>query len=129
MGLRRPRRSLISTPGPQLDRPTPRLDREAKRRLTVIRHVDQVTGSVAMTWRYVGISWQAYSVWSRRYQAESTEGLHTRSKRPKTSPNATHIEMLRSRSVLLQRRCWAGSFKAPDCWASTLVDDDPALPA
>ncbi|MFI6505925.1 helix-turn-helix domain-containing protein [Nonomuraea typhae] len=68
----------------------PPLDREAKRRLAVIRHVEEVSGNVAMTCRYFGISRQAYYIWYRRYQAE---GLRTRSKRPKTSPNATHVEV------------------------------------
>ena len=68
---------------------TPPLDREAKRRLAVIRHVEEVTGNVVMSCRYFGISRQAYYAWYRRYQAEGVEGLRARSKAPKTSPNAT----------------------------------------
>ncbi|WP_412517448.1 IS481 family transposase [Actinomadura madurae] len=78
----------------QSDRPNPPLDREAKRRLAVIRHVEEVTGNVAMTCRYFGISRQAYYIWYRRYQAEGVEDLRTRSKRPHTSPNATHVEVV-----------------------------------
>ncbi|GAA2638908.1 hypothetical protein SMC26_40660 [Actinomadura fulvescens] len=54
----------MSTPSTQLqlDRPNPPLDREAKRRLAVIRHVEEVTGNVAMTCRYFGISRQAYYI-------------------------------------------------------------------
>ncbi len=74
--------------------PKPPLDREAKRRLAVIRHVEEVSGNVALTCRYYGISRQAYYIWYRRYQAEGIEGLRTRSKRPKTSPNATHAEVV-----------------------------------
>ncbi|GGQ11845.1 IS481 family transposase [Streptomyces griseomycini] len=73
---------------------TPPLDREAKRRLAVIRHVEEVTGNVAMSCRYFGISRQAYYTWYRRYQTEGIEGLLTRSKAPKTSPNATHAEVV-----------------------------------
>lgn len=73
---------------------TPPLDREAKRRLAVIRHVEEVTGNVAMSCRYFGISRQAYYIWYRRYQAEGIEGLRTRSKAPKHSPNATHVEVV-----------------------------------
>jgi transposase-like protein len=73
---------------------TPPLDREAKRRLAVIRHVEEVSGNVAMSCRYFGISRQAYYTWYRRYQAEGVEGLRTRSKAPKTSPNATHVEVV-----------------------------------
>jgi transposase len=72
--------------------PNPPLDREAKRRLAVIRHVEEVSGNVAMTCRHFGISRQAYYIWYRRYQAEGLQGLRTRSKAPKTHPNATHVE-------------------------------------
>nr|WP_228033866.1 leucine zipper domain-containing protein [Streptomyces spongiae] len=71
------------------------LDREAKRRLAVIRHVEEVTGNVAMSCRSFGISRQAYYIWYRRCQAEGIEGLRTRSKAPKHSPNATHVEVVR----------------------------------
>ncbi|MER5447024.1 hypothetical protein ABT052_40985 [Streptomyces sp. NPDC002766] len=35
-------------------------DGEAKRRLAVIRHVEEVSGNVAMSCRHFGISRQAY---------------------------------------------------------------------
>jgi transposase len=54
----------------------------------------EVTGNVAMTCRYYGISRQAYYIWYRRYLAEGIGGLRTRSKRPKSSPNATHVEVV-----------------------------------
>jgi hypothetical protein len=38
---------------------TPPLDHQAKRRLAVIRHVQEVTANVAMPCRYFGISRQA----------------------------------------------------------------------
>ncbi|WP_253267579.1 helix-turn-helix domain-containing protein, partial [Streptomyces sp. NL15-2K] len=38
--------------------------------------------------------WQAYYTWYRRYQAEGADGLRTRSKAPKHSPNATHVEVV-----------------------------------
>ena len=34
----------------------PLLDRQVRRRLAVLRHVEEVTGNVAMTCRYFGIS-------------------------------------------------------------------------
>jgi transposase InsO family protein len=77
-----------------MSEPTPPLDREARRRLAIIRHVEEVSGNVAMTCRYYGISRQAYYVWYRRYQADGIDGLRTRSKRPKTSPNATHVDVV-----------------------------------
>ncbi len=83
----------------QDSKPNPPLDREAKRRLAVIRHVEEVTGNVAQSCRYFGISRQAYYIWYRRYQAEGVEGLRTRSKAPKTSPNATHVEVVGRSSI------------------------------
>jgi len=40
-------------------KPNPPLDREAKRRLAVIRHVEEAAGNVAMPCRYFGITRQA----------------------------------------------------------------------
>jgi transposase InsO family protein len=72
----------------------PQLDRQARHRLAVLRHVEEVTGNVAMTCRYFGISRQAYYTWLRRYVAEGTDGLRDRSKRPRSSPNATRAEVI-----------------------------------
>jgi transposase-like protein len=45
------------------------LNKNAARRLAIIRHAREVTGNVAMTCRYYGISRQVYYRWLRRYQA------------------------------------------------------------
>ncbi|MFF2432517.1 helix-turn-helix domain-containing protein [Streptomyces mirabilis] len=68
---------------------TPPLDREAKRRLAVIRHVEEVSGNVAMSCRYFGISRQAYYTWYRRYRAEGVEGLRTRRNGPRRQPRSS----------------------------------------
>lgn len=65
------------------------LDRIAARRLAIIRHVEEVTGNVAATCRYYGISRQLFYLWLRRYEEHGVEGLKPRSRRPHTSPNAT----------------------------------------
>lgn len=70
------------------------LDRQVRRRLAVLRHVEEVTGNVAMTCRYFGISRQTYYGWLRRYETEGVDGLRDRSKRPRTSPNATRAEVV-----------------------------------
>jgi transposase-like protein len=70
------------------------LPREVRRRLAIIRHVEEVTGNVALTCRYYGISRQCYYSWYRRYQAHGLEGLRDRSKRPLVSPRATHVEVV-----------------------------------
>ena len=46
----------------------PQLPREVRRRLAIIHHAEEVTGNVAMTCRYYGISRQVYYRWLRRYQ-------------------------------------------------------------
>ena len=45
------------------------LDRRAAHRLAVIRHAQEVSGNVAKTCRYYGISRQVYYKWLRRYEA------------------------------------------------------------
>ena len=42
------------------------LERRANRRLAVLRHVEEVSGNVAATCRYYGISRQCYYGWLRR---------------------------------------------------------------
>jgi transposase-like protein len=70
------------------------LSRGAARRLAIIQHVEEVTGNVAMTCRYFGISRQRYYFWLRRYQELGPEGLRERSNRPLVSPNATKAEVV-----------------------------------
>ena len=70
------------------------LARRAKRRLAIIRHAEEVTGNVAMTCRYYGISRQTYYRWYRSFEERGTEGLKDRSTRPLTSPRATQSEVV-----------------------------------
>jgi transposase-like protein len=52
----------------------PLQDRQVRRRLAVLHHVEEVTGNVAMSCRYFGISRQLYYTWLRRYRAEDWRG-------------------------------------------------------
>ena len=70
------------------------LARRAKRRLAIIRHAEEVTGNVAMTCRYYGISRQTYYRWYRRFEERGIEGLKDRSTKPLTSPRATQSEVV-----------------------------------
>jgi len=70
------------------------LERRAKHKLAVLRHVEEVSGSVAATCRYYGISRQAYYKWLRRYEEEGLEGLKDRSSAPHHSPTATSAEVI-----------------------------------
>jgi hypothetical protein len=41
----------------------PQLPREVRRHPAIIRHVEEITGNVALTCRYYGISCQCYYIW------------------------------------------------------------------
>ena len=69
-------------------------ERQAKHRLQVIRHAKEVTGNVAQTCRYYGISRQTFYIWYRRYEEKGLVGLRNRSHRPHVSPNATQPEIV-----------------------------------
>ena len=68
--------------------------RMAKRRLAILRHAEEITGNVALTCRYYGISRQVFYKWRRRYHADGLDGLRDRSHRPQVSPNATRTEVV-----------------------------------
>lgn len=70
------------------------LERRAKHKLTVLRHVEEVSGNVAATCRHYGISRQAYYAWLKRYESEGFEGLKDRSSAPHHSPTATNAEVI-----------------------------------
>src|SRR5438128_10856102 len=70
------------------------LARAAAHRLAIIRHAQEVTGNVALTCRYYGISRHTYYNWFRRYEEQGIGGLKDRSRRPHTSPNATSGEVI-----------------------------------
>jgi transposase len=70
------------------------LDRNAARRLAIIRHAQEVTGNVAMTCRYYGVSRQVFYTWYRRYQTEGLAGLRDRSRRPLHCPHETSSEVV-----------------------------------
>ena len=70
------------------------LERRANRRLAVLRHVEEVSGNVAATCRYYGISWQCYYGWLCRYEADGFDGLKDRSSRPHHSPWVTQAEVI-----------------------------------
>jgi nitrogen regulatory protein PII/transposase len=72
----------------------PQLPREVRRRLATIHHAEEVTGNVAMTCRYYGISRQVYYRWLRRYQEQGIDALRDLSRRPHHSPNATHVDVV-----------------------------------
>jgi transposase-like protein len=46
----------------------------AKRRLAILRHAEEITGNVALTCRYYGISRQAFYKWRQRYDQHGLDG-------------------------------------------------------
>jgi transposase len=79
------------------------LARMAKRRLAILRHAEEITGNVALTCRYYGISRQCVYTWKRRYDAHGLDGLRDRSHRLQVSPNATRTEVVGKIIYLRQR--------------------------
>ena len=53
-------------------------DKNAARRLAILRHAEEVTGNVALTCRYYGITRQAFYLWRRRYEAGGLAALRDR---------------------------------------------------
>ena len=51
------------------------LIRRANRRLAVLQHAEEVSGNVAATCRYYGISRNVFYRWKRRYEDGGLEGL------------------------------------------------------
>ncbi len=84
--------------------------RAAARRLAIIRHAQEVSGNVALTCRYFGISRTLFYTWLRRYDELGLEGLRPRSRRPRTSPNATSGEVV-GKIVYLRRNYHFGPRK------------------
>jgi hypothetical protein len=81
------------------------LERLARHRLAVLRHAEEVSGNVAATCRYYGISWNCHYTWLRRYQADGLEGLRDRSSKPHRSPRTTQVDVVEKITVLLGSAC------------------------
>jgi transposase len=86
------------------------LARAAAHRLAIIRHAQEVTGNVAMTCRYFGITRQAFYKWLRRYEEQGLDGLRDRSRRPHVIPHATKPEVV-GKIVYLRRNYHFGPHK------------------
>ena len=68
--------------------------RTVSHRIAVLRHAAEVTGNVAMTCRYYGISRPTFYNWLRRYEEFGEDGLRDRSCRPKHCPHETDPEVV-----------------------------------
>ena len=77
--------------------------RRAKRRLAVLQHAEEVSGSVAATCRYYGISRTVFYRWKRRYEDGGIDGLKDRSSAPLHCPTITHPQVVEKIIHLRQR--------------------------
>ena len=71
-----------------------KFERRARHKLAVLRHPEEISGNVAATFRYYGISRTAYDKWRRRYEEEGYEGLKDRSSIPHHQPTGTDPEVV-----------------------------------
>jgi transposase-like protein len=88
------------------------LDKNAARRLAIIRHAREVTGNVALTCRYDGISRQVFYRWLHRYEAEGLAGLRDRSRRPQHCPHETPSAVV-AKIIYLRRNYHFGRRRSP----------------
>jgi transposase len=84
--------------------------RKVKHRLAVIRHAQGVTGNVAATCRYYGISRQFFYKWLRRCEELGENGLRDGSSAPLNCANATKPEVV-SRIIYLRSHYHFGPHK------------------
>jgi len=64
------------------------LAKRAARRLAILRHAEEVSGSVAKTCRYYGVSRSCFYKWLERYRELGADGLRDRSQKPLNCPFA-----------------------------------------
>lgn len=88
------------------------LVRRANRRLSVLKHAEEVSGNVAVTCRYYGTSRNVFYRWKRRYEDEGLEGLKDRSSAPLHSPTITQPEVV-EKIIHLRQHYHFGSRSAP----------------
>lgn len=86
------------------------LERRAKHKLAVLRHVEEVSGNVAATCRYYGISRTCYYKWLGRFEEGGFEALKDRSSAPHRMPTATSPEIV-EKILWLRRQYHFGPHK------------------
>ncbi|WP_374194527.1 helix-turn-helix domain-containing protein [Amycolatopsis sp. MtRt-6] len=70
--------------------------------MAVLRHAEEVSGNVAATCRYYGISRTVFYRWKRRYEDEGIDGLKDRSSAPLHCPKITPPEVVEKIAHLRQ---------------------------
>jgi transposase-like protein len=75
------------------------LARCVNQRLAVLRHVEEVSGSVAVTCRYFGISCNIFYRWKRRWEDEGLDGVKDGLSVPLHCRTITHPEVVERLSI------------------------------
>lgn len=94
----------------------------------MLQHAEEVSGIVAATCRYYGISRTVFYRWKRRYEDNGLDGLQDRSSAPLHCPSITHPQVVEKIIHLRQH-----STRAPKPRPNTLLkmsseDDIPVDP-
>ena len=89
-------------------------DLQIRHRLAVLRHAEEVTGNVAATCRYYGISRPTFYTWAKRLALEGPDGLKERSRAPLTHPQATSVEVV-GKIIHLRQNYHFGPAKSSMC--------------
>ena len=84
--------------------------RKVRHRLGVLRHGEEVSGSVAAACRCYGISRTVFYKWRNRFEELGAEGLRDRSSKPHHSPRATRSEVV-AKIVYLRQHYHFGPLK------------------
>ena len=84
--------------------------RKIRHRVAVLRHAAEVTGNVASTCRYFGISRPTFYCWLNRYEELGEEGLRDGSSRPKHCPHETNADVV-GKIMYLRQHYHFGPYK------------------
>jgi len=84
--------------------------RKIRHRVAVLRHAAEVTGNVAQTCRYYGISRPTFYRWLNRYEELGEDGLRDQSSRPRRCPHETRSDVV-AKILYLRKHYHFGPYK------------------
>jgi transposase-like protein len=88
--------------------------RKIRHRLAVLRHAEDVSGRVAATCRYYGISRPTFYKWRNRLDEDGKQGLRDRSSAPLNSPKLTSSDIV-GKVIYLRQSYHFGPLKISMC--------------
>ena len=99
------------------------MDRQIKKRLGWVQLYEE-SGDAGLTCRRCGISRPTLRLWVRRYEKDGIDGLISRSRRPKNSPNQKRTPALEKRILAMRRKRNLGARRIQ---SELLWEDDTRL--